>query len=83
MKVRVRRVDPSEIKIPITTEFIKLESFLKLANAVESGGMAKNFILNEEVTVNGEVCTMRGKKLYPGDRVDFDGCKYLVTQGES
>ena len=83
MKVRVRRVDPSEVKIPITTEFIKLESFLKLANAVESGGMAKNFILNEEVTVNGEVCTMRGKKLYPGDRVDFDGCKYLVTQGES
>ena len=83
MKVRVRRVDPSEVKIPITTEFIKLESFLKLANAVESGGMAKNFILNEEVTVNGEVCTMRGKKLYPGDRVDFDGCKYLVNQGES
>lgn len=83
MKVRVRRVDPSEVKIPITTEFIKLESFLKLSNAVESGGMAKNFILNEEVTVNGEVCTMRGKKLYPGDRVDFDGCKYLVTQGES
>ncbi len=83
MKVRVRRIDPSEVKVPITTEFIKLESFLKLANAVESGGMAKNFILNEEVTVNGEVCTMRGKKLYPGDRVDFDGCKYLVTQGES
>lgn len=83
MKVRVRRIDPSEVKIPITTEYIKLESFLKLANAVESGGMAKNFILNEEVTVNGEVCTMRGKKLYPGDRVDFDGCKYLVTQGES
>ena len=83
MKVRVRRIDPSEVKIPITTEFIKLESFLKLANAVESGGMAKNFILNEEVTVNGEVCTMRGKKLYPGDLVDFDVCKYLVTQGES
>ena len=63
MKVRVRRVNPSETAVPITTEFIKLESFLKLANAVESGGMAKNFILNEEVTVNGEICTMRGKKL--------------------
>ena len=59
---------------------LKLESFLKLANAVESGGMAKNFILNEEVTVNGEVCTMRGKKLRPGDVVGFDGSKYLVTQ---
>ena len=55
---------------------------MKLANAVESGGMAKNFILNEEVTVNGEVCIMRGKKLRPGDRVEFNGGKYLVTQGD-
>ena len=81
MKVRVRRVNPSEQEIPITTEYIKLESFLKLANAVESGGMAKNFILNEEVSVNGEICTMRGKKLRPGDRVSFDGCFYKVVQG--
>ena len=81
MKVRVRRVNPSEQEIPITTEYIKLESFLKLANAVESGGMAKNFILNEQVSVNGEICTMRGKKLRPGDRVSFDGCFYKVTQG--
>ena len=81
MKVRVRRVNPAEQEIPITTEYIKLESFLKLANAVESGGMAKNFILNEEVSVNGEICTMRGKKLRPGDRVSFDGCFYKVVQG--
>ena len=79
MKVRVRRINPLDQEIPITTEYIKLESFLKLANAVESGGMAKNFILNEEVTVNGEICTMRGKKLRPGDRVGFDGCFYKVT----
>ena len=81
MKVRVRRVNPSETAVPITTEYIKLESFLKLANAVESGGMAKNFILNEQVSVNGEICTMRGKKLRPGDRVSFDGCFYKVVQG--
>ncbi len=81
MKVRVRRVNPAEQQIPITTEYIKLESFLKLANAVESGGMAKNFILNEAVTVNGEVCTMRGKKLRPGDKISFDGCSYIVVQG--
>ena len=81
MKVRVHRVHPSEVEVPITTEYIKLESFLKLCNAVESGGMAKNFILNEEVTVNGEVCTMRGKKLRPGDVVGFDSCFYKVTQG--
>ena len=83
MKVRVKRINPSEQSVPITTEYIKLESFLKLANAVESGGMAKNFILNEEVTVNGEICTMRGKKLRPGDRVGFDGCFYRVSQEEN
>ena len=44
MKVRVRRVSAEDVPVAITTEFIKLESFLKLANAVPSGGMAKNFI---------------------------------------
>ena len=81
MKVRVRRAVGSVIPVPITTEYIKLESFLKLANAAESGGMAKNFIQNEEVSVNGEVCTMRGKKLRVGDRVRFLGAVYEVTQG--
>lgn len=79
MKVRVRRVSARTVSVPISTEFIKLESFLKLANAVESGGMAKNFIQNGEVAVNGEVCLMRGKKLRPGDTVHFDGAEYLVT----
>lgn len=82
MKVRIRRVNPAEISIPITTEFIKLESFLKLADAVPSGGMAKTFIQNGEVSVNGEVCLMRGKKLYPGDRVGFDGGRWLVTAAD-
>ena len=79
MKVRVRRVSAERISVPITTEFIKLESFLKLANAVGSGGMAKNFIQNGEVEVNGEPCTMRGKKLRPGDSVRFNGAEYLVA----
>lgn len=79
MKVRVRRVSAERISIPITTEFIKLESFLKLANAAGSGGMAKNFIQNGEVEVNGETCTMRGKKLRPGDSVRFNGAEYLVA----
>lgn len=51
MKVRVRRVSAEDVPVAITTEFIKLESFLKLANAVPSGGMAKNFIQNGEVLV--------------------------------
>ncbi len=79
MKVRVRRVSAERISVPITTEFIKLESFLKLANAAGSGGMAKNFIQNGEVEVNGETRTMRGKKLRPGDSVRFNGAEYLVA----
>lgn len=79
MKVRVRRVSAERISVPITTEFIKLESFLKLANAAGSGGMAKNFIQNGEVEVNGETCTMRGKKLRLGDSVRFNGAEYLVA----
>ena len=79
MKVRVRRVSAERISVPITTEFIKLESFLKLANAAGSGGMAKNFIQNGEVEGNGETCTMRGKKLRPGDSVRFNGAEYLVA----
>lgn len=59
--------------IAITGEFIKLDAFLKFANLVSSGGEAKLRIAGGEVKVNGEVCTMRGKKLHPGDQVDLDG----------
>ena len=60
-------------KILIHTEFIKLDSLLKLAGLVETGGEAKLLIQNGQVEVNGEVCTMRGKKIYPGDTVLFQG----------
>ena len=59
-------------KITINTEFIKLDSLLKFAALVGTGGEAKFVISEGMVKVNGEVCTMRGKKIYPGDRVDFD-----------
>ena len=79
MRVAVRKKDPNGgIPVVIHTEFIKLEAALKLANAVPSGGMAKNMILDGLVKVNGEVCTMRGKKLYPGDTVEFMGQKLLI-----
>ena len=79
MKVTVRRKDEAaEERIVIHTEFIKLESALKLVNAVPSGGQAKALIQEGEAKVNGEVCTMRGKKLYPGDRFGFDGDSYLI-----
>ena len=51
---------------------------MKLADLVSTGGEAKLCILNEEVTVNGEVCTMRGKKLRPGDVVSFAGRELTV-----
>ena len=64
--------------IKIETEFIKLQDLLKFAGAVETGGEAKLLIQDGEVKVNGEVCTMRGKKLRPGDRAELDGRVYLV-----
>lgn len=78
MKVNVKKKNPC-VPIVISTEFIKLESALKLANIVPSGGMAKNCILDGEAKVNGEVCTMRGKKLYPGDKVEFQNITYLIS----
>ena len=66
--------------LPITTEYIKLQDLMKLADLVSTGGEAKLRILNEEVTVNSEVCTMRGKKLRPGDTVTFKGNTWLVSQ---
>ena len=77
MKVIVKKKD-SAVPVCIGTEFIKLEAALKYANAVETGGEGKAVIQEGIVTVNGEVCTMRGKKLYPGDRVGFDGVEYLI-----
>lgn len=56
-------------KIKVDPPFIKLEQFLKFANIAETGGMAKQMILDGIVHVNGEPCTMRGKKLYHGDQV--------------
>ena len=63
-------------EIKITTDYIKLDSFLKLAAAVSTGGHAKMVITGGEVKVNGQVCLMRGKKLYEGDTVEFEEIKY-------
>ena len=78
MKVTVKRKE-NHIPVVIHTEFIKLEAAMKLANIVPSGGSAKNEIQEGYVTVNGEVCTMRGKKLYPGDKFTFQGQTYLIS----
>ena len=77
MKVVVKKKDAAQ-SLFIETEFIKLESAMKLANIVPSGGSAKLEIQEGFVTVNGETCTMRGKKLYPGDRFSYEGDEYLI-----
>ena len=77
MKVTVKKKDNS-IPVVISTEFIKLQDAMKFANIVYSGGEAKTLIQEGEVTVNGEVCTMRGKKLYNGDRFGFNGDSYII-----
>lgn len=78
MKVVVKK---KEIAIPVVihTEYIKLQDAMKYGSIVLSGGEAKSLIQEGEVQVNGEVCTMRGKKLYPGDKFTFHGQTYLIS----
>ena len=82
MKVIVKKKENS-IPLVITTEYIKLQDAMKYANIVYSGGEAKQLILEEQVKVNGEVCTMRGKKLRPGDKFEFMGNVCLVCANEA
>ena len=67
-------------KILVKDEFIRLDSFLKLANAVSTGGHAKMVIQGGFVKVNGEICTMRGKKMREGDTAEFEGITYIFEQ---
>ena len=69
-------------EIKIETEFIKLDALLKFANLVSSGGEAKIRIAEGEVLVNGEACTMRGKKCRAGDVIELDGQSVEVGQGQ-
>ena len=82
MKVVVKKKE-NVTPVVISTEFIKLQDAMKYANIVYSGGEAKQLILDGEVTVNGEVCTMRGKKLRPGDKFAFMGQSFLVSTHEA
>lgn len=60
------------MEIKITTEFIKLDQLLKFSGLVSTGGEAKEVIYEGLVKVNGEICTMRGKKIYSGDEISFE-----------
>ena len=64
--------------VTIDSEFIRLQDLLKISGLASTGGMAKVVIQNGEVTVNGEVCTMRGKKMRAGDTAEYDGVSVTV-----
>ena len=78
MKVIVKKKE-NAAPLQIHTEFIKLQDALKYANVVYSGGEAKQLILDGQVVVNGEVCTMRGKKLRGGDTFSFMGQSFVIV----
>ncbi len=79
--MKIKKTMPTvDVEIPISTEFIKLEAFLKFSGAVETGGEAKNRIQNGDVLVDGEVCTIRGKKLLPGMTVSMDESSWKVVR---
>ncbi len=70
--------------VQISTETIKLDSFLKLAGRATTGGQAKAWIINGDISVNGDVCFQRGRKLYDGDLVQINNDKTAyVVKGKS
>lgn len=64
--------------IKIKEDFIKLDSLLKFSALCSTGGHAKMMILDGQVLVNGEVCLMRGKKIYKGDKIEFNGRGIII-----
>lgn len=69
-----------EQNVTIREDWIRLDAFLKFCGALDTGGRAKLVIQEGYVSVNGELCTMRGKKLHPGDRVTFGGNTYVCDK---
>ena len=78
MKLKVKIAERHSEIIKINTPFIKLDSLLKFAGAAETGAIAKQFVQEGRVKVNGETCLSRGKKIKAGDKVSFLNIEYLV-----
>ncbi len=78
-KIKLKIKEKEIIKKHITTDFIRLDAFLKLCDAVQSGGHAKIVIQDGEIKVNGEVCEQRGKKLRIGDKVEIERKIYEIV----
>ena len=78
MKIKVKVAEKRQVSKKIDTDFIRLDAFLKMNDAVQTGGHAKIVIQEAEVRVNGEICTQRGKKLRTGDKAEFENVVYIV-----
>ncbi len=78
MKIKVKVAEKKQVSKKIDTDFIRLDAFLKMNDAVQTGGHAKIVIQECEVRVNGEICTQRGKKLRTGDKAEFENVVYIV-----
>ena len=78
MKIKVKVAEKRQVTKKIDTDFIRLDAFLKMCDAVQTGGHAKIVIQEGEVRVNGEICTQRGKKLRSGDKAEFENVIYNV-----
>jgi ribosome-associated protein len=80
MKVKLKIKQYNEQKVEIESDFIKLDALLKFAAVVQTGGEAKMLISDGIVSVNGEICTQRGKKIYPDDKVTIDDLRITVVK---
>lgn len=79
IKITAKVVTKPKKQVQITTDFIRLDAALKLADAVQTGGHAKIVITEGEIKVNGEICTQRGKKLRKGDNFSFENTVYEIV----
>ena len=79
IKITAKVVPMAKKQVQITTDFIRLDAALKLADAVQTGGHAKIVITEGEIKVNGEICTQRGRKLRKGDNFSFENTVYEIV----
>ena len=78
MKIKAKIAEKNKREVTIDTDFIKLDALLKYASIAMTGGEAKIYISEGMIRVNGEVCTMRGKKIYPGDIISFEDEEIMI-----
>ena len=78
MKIKVKVAQKEHQEFILKSDYIRLDDLLKNVAAVQTGGHAKIVIQEGEVKVNGEVCTMRGKKLRGGDTVEFEDFAFVI-----